>query len=99
MVYSSEITRIKEDPALEENPWKVYVDVYVKFTKDGEMMPVGLLWGDGKLFVVDRVLDTVRAASLKAGGCGIRYTCMVRGKKVQIFYEENYRWFVTANDA
>lgn len=99
MVYNSEITRQMEDPELERNDRKVYVDVYARFTKDGGMEPVGLIWGNGKLFVVDRILDATRAASLKAGGCGIRYTCMIKGKRVQIFYEENYRWFVTANEA
>ncbi len=39
------------------------------------------------------MLDVCRAASFKVGGCGIRYTCMVRGKRVELYLDENC-WFM-----
>ena len=35
-----------------------------------------------------------KAASLKAGGAGIRYTCIVDGKESHLFYEDNNMWFM-----
>ena len=41
----------------------------------------------------DRILDRRRAASLKAGGIGMRYTCRILGQRSYLYYEEP-RWFV-----
>lgn len=76
-----------------ENPQKVYVDVLAAFSRDGKLRPLVLKWEDGRRYSIDRVIDVRRAASLKAGGIGIRYTCMVQGKQTYLFFEED-RWFV-----
>ncbi|MCD8120868.1 MAG: hypothetical protein LUE65_01325 [Clostridiales bacterium] len=75
---------------------KVYVDVDVEFTADGKMWPKWIRWTDGHIFEIDRVKQCVRAASRKAGGAGIRYTVMIGGQESQLYYEENYKWFVEA---
>ena len=64
----------------------------VKYKK---VQPLSLLWEDGTVYEIDRVLDVRRAASLKAGGMGIRYTVRINGKQSYLFYEEP-RWFVEA---
>lgn len=74
---------------------KVYVDVAARFNSDGTIMPLYLQWEDGSLYYIDRVLDIRRAASLKAGGAGIRYTCRIAGKETFLFREDD-RWFVEA---
>jgi hypothetical protein len=33
---------------------------------------------------------------LKAGGTGLRYTCLIAGGEHYLFYEENCKWFVEA---
>ena len=43
---------------------------------------------------IQKVTDVRRAASLKAGGAGIRYTCIVDGKESHLFYEDNNMWFM-----
>ncbi|MBQ3514507.1 MAG: hypothetical protein IJA32_12050 [Lachnospiraceae bacterium] len=35
-----------------------------------------------------------RAASLRAGGVGMRYTCIIDGKESHLYYEDNNMWFV-----
>ena len=77
---------------------KVYIDVGAEFTPEGFLRPLWLIWEDGTRYEIDRVLHRERCASRKAGGAGIMYTCMVRGHRIQLFYEENYRWFVTRSD-
>ena len=73
---------------------KKYVDVTAAFFADGRMRPLWITWEDGRRFEVDKVLDCRRAASMKAGGTGIRYTCLICGSRHYLFYEENYKWFV-----
>ena len=58
---------------------KIYVDVNATFTKDGRLLPRSFIWKDGQIYEIQRVTDVRRAASLKAGGVGIRYTCIVNG--------------------
>lgn len=72
---------------------KVYVEVMVRFDREGNMTPLSVLWEDGRTFEVDRVLDVRRAASLKAGGIGLRFTCRIAGRETFLFYEDP-RWFV-----
>ena len=48
----------------------------------------------GALSEIQKVTDVRRAASLKAGGAGIRYTCIVDGKESHLFYEDNNMWFM-----
>jgi len=52
-----------------------------------------LHWEDGRQFEIDKVYDVRQAASLKAGGVGLRYTCKIAGKQVYLFCDEG-RWFV-----
>ena len=78
--------------------YKLYVEVGVVYTPDGVMYPkyVRLARG-GKMLVVDKVLRHQRAASRKAGGCGICYTVQIKGQEARLFYEdapEACRWFV-----
>ncbi len=94
MVYDETYTREKEDKISRAHPKKIYVGVFVKITDEGKVIPYGLQWTDQKIYKIDRILDVRKAASLKAGGCGMRYICMIRGRKVELFDEEG-RWFVT----
>ena len=77
------------------NPSKVYVDVLAEFTRDGFLRPCRITWEDGRKYMIDRVKGCERRASRKAGGMGLMYTCMIGGQEVNLFYEENQRWFVT----
>lgn len=72
---------------------KVYVDVLIKQDKDGRITPLEVTWEDGKKYEVDKVTQVCRAASMKAGGCGIRYTCQIQNKETYLFLEEN-KWFM-----
>lgn len=72
---------------------KQYISVTAKFDEDGNLLPLKIHWNDGRSFDIDKVTDIRYAASLKAGGAGIRYTCRIAGAQRYIFLEEN-RWFV-----
>jgi len=75
------------------NPNKVYVSVKAIFHEDGRLQPISFVWEDGHEFAIDRVIDARRAASLKGGGVGMRYTCIIQEKQTYLFWDEN-RWFM-----
>ena len=77
---------------------KVYVDVTVFFHADGRMEPRSIVWEDGRSFAIDAVTDVRPAVSLKAGGCGLRYTCRISGRQLYLFLEDN-RWFMERQEA
>ena len=74
---------------------KKYVEMIVRYLADGTIMPLALRWSEGELYEIDKVMDVRPAASLKAGGVGIRYTCIIQGHEKCLWLEEN-RWFVEA---
>ncbi len=74
---------------------KVYVEVTARFDPDGRITPLSLTWEDGTVFEIGRVLDCRRAASLKAGGIGMRYTVRIGNQQSYLYYEDP-RWFVEA---
>lgn len=73
---------------------KIYVDVNATFSKDGRLIPKSFIWTDGHMYEIQKVKDVSRAASRKAGGVGIRYTCIIDGRESHLYYEDNNMWFV-----
>lgn len=84
----------KRQEVTEGNPYKAYVEVQADFSADGVLTPLLIVWEDGRRYPIDRILRMDRRASLKAGGAGIRYQCMVCGNPISLYYEENGLWFV-----
>lgn len=79
---------------------KVFVSVLLAVDTDGKNRPYRIKFEDdpvyeNQVFKVDRVKDVRRAASLKVGGTGIRYTVIICGKEAYLFNDEN-KWFVEA---
>ncbi|HHV59290.1 MAG TPA: hypothetical protein GXX49_03155 [Clostridiaceae bacterium] len=74
---------------------KVFVDVIVQYTKEGQKVPLAVIWEDGRRYEIDKVTDVRRAASLKVGGQGLRYKCRISGNETFLWLEEG-KWFVEA---
>ena len=72
---------------------KVFIEVVVKYTIDGRQIPLAIIWETGKKYHIDRVIDVKRAASLKAGGQGLRYKCRIKGLETFLWLEDD-KWFV-----
>lgn len=72
---------------------RLNLTVNARHEVDGRAFPTSIVWEDGRQFFVDKVLDIRNAAALKSGGVGIRYTCKICGKTVQLFDEEGV-WFI-----
>lgn len=76
---------------------KICVEVISKFDINGNIIPLFILWGDGRKFEIDKILDKRKAASLKSGGKGMRYTIRVCGKQKYLFNDSG-KWFVESID-
>ncbi len=72
---------------------KKYIDVVVMQYKTGTIKPLFIVWEDGHKYAIDRVLDIRKAADLKVGGRGIKYTCRICGQIKEIYLEDD-RWFL-----
>ena len=72
---------------------KEYVSILAQIHMDGVIQPLSVLLEDGRKYDIDEVKDKCRAASLKAGGCGIRYTIRI-GVRDTYLFDEDGRWFV-----
>lgn len=72
--------------------FKRYVDVVLVQKKSGDLCPLYVIWEDGMKYRIDKVLDVQRRAS-RVGGCGIRYACLIHGRRRNLFLEKN-RWFI-----
>ena len=74
---------------------KVYVKVIMIQDEEGNIQPLQIIWKDGKVFDVDKVVYRCRASSTKVGGTGMRYTIRISGKETFLYYsEDENRWFV-----
>lgn len=76
-----------------EQAKKVIVEVLSRTDRDGRVYPIAVKWEDGRKFRIDRIMDVCRAASLKAGGQGMRYTCAIRGREAYLYYDAPI-WFM-----
>jgi len=72
---------------------RVYVSVIARFDEDGKITPLSVIWEDGTKYDIDRVTDAKRRAAMKAGGAGMRYTCLINGHETYVFFDGE-RWFV-----
>ncbi|MCL2332324.1 MAG: hypothetical protein FWC54_02405 [Actinomycetia bacterium] len=77
---------------------KRYVEVVARFDEDGAVLPLAIVWEDGRRFSVDEILDRRQATSLKVGGTGVRYLVRIGNAETYLYYEEP-RWFVEAKIA
>ena len=72
---------------------KIILTVNVRHEKDGRSFPTSIVWEDGRLFEIDKILDIRRAACLKSDGIGIRCICKICGKTIELYDEEGI-WFM-----
>lgn len=76
---------------------KVYVEVTVRFLKDGGMRPLSLEWEDGRIFRIDKVKRVERACARVGSILPVRYLCVFSGNDRPLYFEgDEMRWFVEA---
>ena len=69
------------------------VGVYVYVSPEGSVRPLKIRWDD-EHYSVDKIYDICPAASLKAGGFGMRYNCRINGRDTHLYQEDEGTWFI-----
>lgn len=64
----------------------------VLHTKEGDLVPLFVVW-DMVKYPIDKIIKKQKAASLKSGGFGIRYTVRIQSQYRYLFYEYS-GWFI-----
>ena len=75
---------------------KKYVDVIAKHNIDGNIFPLAVNFKN-HLYEIDKIKYCCRAASLKFGGTGMRYTIVVNGHICFLYNEDNGKWFIDSS--
>lgn len=71
-----------------------YIDVICLNDKGGNLKPLYIIWDDYKRIPILKVTDIKPKASLKAGGSGLRYTCVFSKNKQRHLYYDRGKWYV-----
>ena len=87
-VYNLGNTNLREDIHLRKN-----VTVVARMLENGSVIPIEIVWEDGRRFSIDRIIDKRKASSTKGGGMGIRYTVRIGNVQKYLFLDD-YVWFV-----
>ena len=73
------------------------VEVICLHKTDGKIIPMSVKWNNLS-FVIQRITQCVRCASLKGGGAGIRYTCVFENSQRRYLFVDNGIWFIEKID-
>ena len=76
---------------------KTQVAVVALHTKQKELVPLFIVWDNMVKYRIDRIIRKEKAASLKYGGFGMRYTVRIQGQ-MRFLYYENPGWFIEPCD-
>ena len=69
------------------------VTVVAEMRNSGKIIPLYILWENGKRFEIDKVLDVRLRASTKGGGVGLRYLVRI-GQNERFLFLDGIIWFV-----
>ena len=64
------------------------VTVLARMLDNGNIIPIEIVWEDGRLFQIDKILDKRKTVSTKGGGTGLRYTVVILNKERYLFLDE-----------
>lgn len=74
------------------------MSVVTRFTSYGVMVPIVILWENGKRYFIDSVSECRRVAGIGEESTWLRYKCRIHGEEHYLFYEGDMKWFVEAKD-
>ena len=73
---------------------KKYIRIVVEFERDGTLLPIRIIWDNGAEYPISKILDVRYFSSERERASGIKYTCLIRGKTREIFFDRS-RWYVS----
>lgn len=74
-------------------------EVIVHIGVNGQIKPLKIKiyqYGEERAFIVEKVGKPINGASFKTGVQGTRYSCVIDGKRVNLYQNNENKWFVEA---
>lgn len=75
---------------------KVYVEVKLLVTADGNIQPMSLIWNDQE-YIISKVLQNIPARNLKNQLSGYRYKVRIGKKELYLFYDME-KWYILSKN-
>ncbi len=74
---------------------RIYVTVVAEITGKGDLFPRLIRFDDGREFKVDQRLQTPQRHRAKSGSDDWRFSCLVGGRPVTLYFDlASYRWWL-----
>lgn len=77
---------------------KKFVDVVCLNDQLGNLKPLFIIWDNHEKIKILKILQVCQRASLKVGGSGIRYKCLLEYNRQKDLYYERGKWFLEIED-
>ncbi len=71
---------------------KHYAYVISDYTEDGRVIPKEILWDDGYMYEIERIIRTKRYNGLNTSGVIKQYTCECNGCVFDLIHEGGDKW-------
>lgn len=72
---------------------KTFINVIAEFTASGRLEPLSIVLYDGRCYPVDKIIDVQKAANMRVGGSGTKYSCLISGVRRSLWRDQD-RWFI-----
>lgn len=72
---------------------KKAIEVIAKHKTNGAVVPIKIIWEDGRTFDIVRIKDIRRSYSRETGAGGIRYRCIIENKEKDLYFDD-FKWFI-----
>lgn len=73
---------------------KIPIEVIVRFTENGEIRPLKVIYGD-RILIVDKVYKKEMTTPKGAFGVALEYSCLINGRRRKLYFDRyNNIWYV-----
>ena len=70
-----------------------YVTMYIEVLPEGQVVPLSILWKDGRKFTVEQIINIKNNSPVRSGGRATKYTLIIQGQTRDFFVDDG-KWFV-----
>ena len=73
-------------------PTPIYIDIEVMSDRNGNILPLSIIWVRDKRYQIDKIYSVIRAL-LPQGGEALCYECRIKGQRKELYLQDG-KWFV-----
>lgn len=73
---------------------KKYLHIVADMRPNAQILPMKVIWNDGREFIIEQILDIKRNNIEKLGEQCMAYYCIISGKRKVIYLDSDMQWFV-----